>query len=177
MDIFKQKRILLVVITILVLLNLTTIFLLWIGKPKRMMDRTEMPGHQKGRIEQLLKKELSFSDQQIEKYIVVRKTHQEKMIELNQAIRKIKKEMFDQILNDYYNKIIRDSLLNRSLEKQREIEELTFEHFLDLKEICSDDQEKELKKIMHKIFGPPHLRSNREGSHPPKGEQLPPSRN
>ena len=177
MDIFKQKRTLLVVITILVLLNLITIFLLWIGKPKRILDGSELSGHRTDRIEKILEKELDFSDLQIEKYILIRKAHHENMIELNQEIRKIKKEMFDQILNDDYNQIHTDSLLNRSLEKQRKIEELTFRHFLDLKEICSEDQEKELAKIMHRIFDPLHMRSNREGTHPLKGDRRPPNRN
>ena len=177
MDIFKQKRIFLVVITILVLLNLTTIILLWVGKPKRNLDRSELPKNRTGRIEQLLEKELNFNAQQIEQYLQLREKHHENLVGLNQEIRKIKKEMFDLILNDDYNQTLRDSLLNLSLEKQRKIEELTFEHFLDLKEICSEEQEKELTKIMHRIFGPQHMRSNREGPHPQKGDRFPPKRN
>jgi len=187
MDIFKQKRNLVITIIILVLLNIVTLLLLWFGRPKHdSQSGPGIPDRERGQVQKLLKEELNFSEKQAEQYIALRKEHQENTMHLSEEIRKIKKEMFDHVLlND--ETTLSDSLLELSLEKQSELEKLTFRHFQELKRICNSDQRKKLMKIMHKILGPPQPErmggppppgENREGHHPPppRGER-PPTRN
>ena len=156
MDVFKQRKNLIITIVFLVLLNLTTLIFLWIGKPKR--DDLPRP---RERVEKLLKDDLNFTDEQVNKFIELRQNHRENVGKLNREIMQLKKEMFDQVLINDYNVGLADSLLNISLEKQRKIEELTLQHFLGLKEICNKDQEKRLMKVMHRIL--PFLNSTPTG--------------
>ena len=62
MDIFKQKRYLILVIVILVIMNLGTLFILWVGKPSPSPQKRSQVSHEqeKARLEQLLKGELGF---------------------------------------------------------------------------------------------------------------------
>ena len=95
MDIFKQKRILVITIIILVILNVASLLVLWLGKPDRHWDRNrDMPFRRTERIEKLLKKELGFNDVQAKKYISLRKEHGEKTKLLNKDLRELKRQMF-----------------------------------------------------------------------------------
>ena len=187
MDIFKQRRNLVVTIVVLILLNIVTLLLLWFGRPKYdSQNGIGMPERERGQVQKLLKEELNFSEKQTEQYIVLRKEHRENTIQLNKEIRKIKREMFDHVLlND--GTALSDSLLKLTLEKQAQIEKLTFQHFQELKKICNSDQLQKLMKIMHRILGPPQSEKmggpplpppgeNREDYHPPPRGERPPTR-
>lgn len=167
MDVFKQNRNLLIVIVVLIILNLTTLTLLWIGRPAHNIgERPGIPGENQSHIQKVLKEELNFTEAQAEQYIALRESHQKKIAQLVEAIKKIKKEMFDKVLLEN-SADISDSLLNLSLEKQAQLERITFNHFQDLKKICNKDQQKKLIKLMHNILGPPQ--PQRIDSPPPPG--------
>lgn len=163
MDIFKQKRNYIVTIVILVIINVITLLLLWIGKPKHSMRGPEGAVTEKVRIQEMLKKELGFSIEQTEQFIKLRESHRSKSNLIEEEIMLLKKEMFDQaMLTD--DKNISDSLLNLSLAKQSQLERSLFEHFQKLKDICTPEQRKKLFSIIHTMIGPPQ-----QGG-PPPGE-------
>ncbi len=91
MDVFKQNRNLLLTIIVLVILNIVTLTLLWIGRP-------EAPRENKVHIQKRLMEELNFSEKQAEQYIALREDHQKNLMLINEEIKKVKKEMFDQVL-------------------------------------------------------------------------------
>ena len=177
MDIFKKNKLLFTVIIILVLLNLTSIFILWYGKPKSFIDRPDMPDNKSGRLEKLLEKELDFSKDQIEKFIVLRDEHRKNIFKLNEEIRSVKKSLFDKIILDGYQKEISDSLIKVSLEKQKEIEEATIRHFVELENLCEKDQKSKLMKVMNKLLGPPPPNGTGGPDRPPAGDRPPSKRN
>jgi len=154
MDIFKQNRYLFVVIILLVILNLATITMLWLGKPEQRQPRLDQPNpaEEQNRISQILKDELGFDKQQIDKYLQIRREHREKVRMLNDEIRQVKKQMFDEVLKDIPKPEFSDSLLAISQSKQAEIERMTFQHFLNLKRLCKPEQQNKLKLLMHELF-------------------------
>lgn len=170
MDVIKQKRNLITVIVLLVIFNLATLFLLWFGNPSRqgMKFADEKSRNNEIKIQQLLKEELGFDNQQTKKYMQLREEHRRESIKLNKELNLIKKEMFDKILEDNKLTSLSDSLLNLALDKQSEIEKLTFNHFLSLKKLCSPEQQKNLQFLMHGILGPPPPEGKHDG--PPKDE-------
>jgi len=175
MDTFKQKRNLIVTIVILVVINLITLLLLWFGKPKyNISAEPEAKVGKKVHIQKLLKEELGFSDAQAEQYITLRNEHHKNTMQLTKEIKRIKREMFEQVLTSDDTGIISDSLLNLSLGKQKQLENLTFQHFRKLKKICNPDQRKKLMRLMHKLLST--RQHERMGDMPPKGK-LPPIRN
>jgi len=177
MDIFKQKRNLVFVIIMLVALNLALIALLWFGKPPGPpQQRGPINGEEDMfRVQQLLKNELGFDEQQAKEYLKLRFEHQTAAAQLDSEVRQLKKQMFDEVLEDTPLPILSDSLLKLIQEKQARIELLTFEHFLDLKKICKPDQQDNLKILMNEMFrqnSPPPAEDGMRPP-PPPGDEPP----
>lgn len=164
MDKTKHNRNLIITIVVLVIINIAALLLLWLGKPKNdNMRGTKNIGDEKVRIQNMLKEELGFSTEQVEKFLILRENHHKKSVELNDELMIVKRKMFEEAM--YGDKsIISDSLLNLSLEKQSQLELLTFKHFLKLKEICTPDQKKKLFEIVDRLL----VKSQQGG--PPRGE-------
>ena len=162
MDITKQNRNLVITIIVLVIINFAALLLLWLGKPKH--DIKQGPrngGNEIVRIQEMLKEELGFSTEQAEKFIKLRENHHKKSIELHDELIIVKRKMFEEAM--YGDKsVISDSLLNLSLEKQSQLELLTFQHFLKLKQICTPEQQKKLFKIVNRLLG-----QTQQGGPPP----------
>lgn len=154
MDIFKKNRNLIFTIIVLVIINIATLSLLWLGKPNPNKIRKPIDGRdEKVRIEKLLKKDLGFSTQQAEQFLRLQKNHREKTNFLAEELQQLKKKMFEEAM--YSNNFnISDSLLNLSLEKQKELETITFQHFQKVKKICTPEQQEKLFKLMHRLLGP-----------------------
>jgi hypothetical protein len=175
MDIFKQKQNLVLTIVFLVILNIVTLSLLWFGRPQADLRKGPIgPEQNTERIQKLLKEELGFDNNQAEKYLAIRDKHKKETRHLNEDIRKLKKEMFDQALQSNDQAMISDSLLNLAQEKQSKIEKLTFQQFLDLKKICNSEQKMKLRKLIHRVLAPPHPERHGEPPPTPKGERPPP---
>lgn len=152
MDVFKQKRNLVITIVILVILNIITLSLLWIGRPQPNKYR---PMGNNNHIQKLLKEELGFSDEQTKHFLEIRENHIKNTKQLNEATKRIKKQMFDLALDETDQQSVSDSLLNLTLEKQKRLEKAMFQHFIDIKNLCNPEQKVKLKKLMHKLFAPP----------------------
>lgn len=164
MDIIKQKRLTMTVIIILILLNLTILTLLWLGRPTRLRTEAPPPALEKQRLQHLLRDELGFDQRQIEQFQYLQKMHRDQVRVLQDEIQQLKKQMFDAVLDDNPNPVLSDSLLQLSQDKQAEIERLTFQHFVDLKKLCSPEQQDKLQLLIHDMF-----------RRPPQGERpLPP---
>jgi len=167
MDIFKQKRNLVITIVILVALNIITISLLWIGRPQRIENRRG--GGQmrnKAHIQKLLKEELGFSKEQASQFLTIREKHIKNTRQINEEMRRIKRQMFDLAIEESNHQSFSDSLLNVTLEKQTQLEKAMFHYVIDIKELCNSEQKVKLKELMHKLFAPPP---------PPKQKGPPPS--
>lgn len=161
MDIFKQKRYLTLLVIVLIIFNLTAITMLWLCSPKNSVHPPR-PGeqpHDQKQLRGLLKKELNFDEEQIEKYLKLHRSHREKVDRINAGINHVKRQMFDAVLQDEPRPMLSDSLLQIAQEKQAEIERMTFQYFLDLKQLCRPEQRDKLKILMHEVFrkrsGPP----------------------
>lgn len=178
MDIFKLNRYLWFSIVLLVILNLTTLTLLWIGRPSsRSPGQGPLPPAQdQERIRQLLKEQLAFNEEQIQQYLVLREEHHQRAQRLENEIRELKRKMFEQVLEERAPATVSDSLLNLVLAKQAELERMTFQHFLDLKNLCGPGQKEKLRLLMGEVFRPkePPQMPGRENPPPPQGEEPPP---
>ena len=178
MDIFKQKRYLILVIVILVIMNLGTLFILWVGKPSPSPQKRSQVSHEqeKARLEQLLKGELGFDENQVEQYLKMRYEHRKQSLTLNTKIHELKKQMYDEVFHDMPQQLS-DSLLNLIQAKQAELEHITFQHFIDLKKLCKPDQQDKLKLLIDEFFSknsPTGINNENRPPPPPGGEALPP---
>ena len=173
MDMFRQKRNLITTIVILVIMNFITLFILWLGKPTHsVMKGIENGGNEKVRMQEMLKEELGFSNDQAAQFLSLRKNHHEKKMQLDDELMLVKKEMLSEAMY-FDNSNISDSLLNLSLEKQGQLEIITFQHFQKLKQICTPEQQEKLFELVHKLIGP----SQRGGPPPGRKPDGPPPGN
>lgn len=180
MDIFKQKRFLGFVVALLVVLNAALLTLLWLGRPANRPGLAGGREMQKDRppMEQMLRKELGFDDQQIQTYLELREKHQQQFVKLNSQLQQIKKQMFDQVFEENPDSVLSAELLDKSVQLQQQIDRITYAHLLALKDLCKADQQGQLKKLVAEVFkinrpqpGPPGKPgagpSNRPGDMPP----------
>ncbi len=172
MDIIKQKQLTMVVIVLLVLLNVITLTILWLGCPTRLRTETPLPAQERQRLQHLLRDELGFDQRQIDQFQRLQKAHRDQVRVLQDEIQQLKKQMFDAVLCDNPQPTLSDSLLILTQEKQAEIERLTFQHFVDLKKLCSPEQQDKLQLLIHDMFRrqPPPPRGEPPLS-PPEGER------
>ncbi|MBF0430194.1 MAG: hypothetical protein HQK83_02860 [Fibrobacteria bacterium] len=159
MDVFKQNRYLVVVTIILVLLNVTIITLSLTAKPEsKPQFQQDPPGPRQVRM--ILKKELGFTASQTEKYMELRRELRGKVQSINKEKRAIKKQMFDMALKTDAPQELSDSLLNLVQTKQAEIEKLTYRHMRSLNQLCTPEQQGDLKHLLRGLLrpGPPGRR-------------------
>ena len=116
----------------------------------------------------MLQKELGFDKMQTEQYLKMRQEHRSQAQQLDNEIRQLKKQMFDEVLEDSPQPLLSDSLLRLVQEKQADLEQLTFQHFLDLKKLCKPEQQNKLKLLMREVFRQkPGFRDDRMPPPPP----------
>lgn len=177
MDIYKQKRYLIFVIVLLVILNFATILMIWLNKPPQPMLQGEQlkPEQEKMHIQQLLKDQLGFDEAQTEQYLKLREEQKERTSLIQTEIQRIKKQMFDEVLKDNPQTTLSDSLLQLSQEKMADLEKLTFKHFLDLKKLCKPGQQDKLKFLIGESFrqNSPKGMNNGGPPPPPSGDEPP----
>lgn len=119
---------------LLVLINITLIvFLLLkpIGKPNNRKEENIQ--------EKYLSEKLNFSVKQENQLMALRKTHHDSIEVLLLEAKKLKKIFFDGLKSDPVKTNV-DSIANKIVENQKQIELITYQHFAKVKEICSPDQ-------------------------------------
>ncbi len=165
MDFLTKKRYTFWIIFLLVVLNISTVSMLWLiytRKPAGQLHaRIPQEDH---RTLQFLQKELDLTDTQIQQYEQLRQTHAEKIRHLINDIRQLKKEMMDEVFSNNPDSAKMAEIAGLIGNKQAEIERLTFEHFLDLKKLCGKDQVGKLQRLLDEFFK----------RNPPPREQAPP---
>ncbi len=160
MDLFKKTRFLGLLVFLLIILNTALLALIWVNRMKPPIHPPRHPQHRpggedSGDVRFFLEAELGFDESQTEEYLLLQRRHREQVEKLSREIRVIKKEMFDEVLMENPQATVSDSLLNLSLEIQAGIERLTFQYFLDMKELCEPDQQEKLQMLMHELFRRP----------------------
>lgn len=175
MDIFKQKNYLVITVVILIILNLGILTMMWLNRPthRKLPEHAQNRPNETEQISSLLKQELNFNDDQIHKYLELRRINRDEMNILQNELRDLKGQMFDKVIlgNDT---TISDSLLSLLLDKQSEIEELSFSHFVDLKKMCNVEQQKHLQSLIHRLLPPPDRNNNGRPSGETDNRQPPP---
>ena len=181
MDIFKQKRYLVLLVILLVILNLATLLMIWLNKPPApMMERQRRgPGEETAHIQQLLKDELGFDETQTKQYLKMQTEQREKVLRLQNEIQQIKKQMFDEVLQDNPKPTLSDSLLALTQEKMVTLEQTTYSYLLDLKKLCKPEQRDKLKFLIGEFFrqNPPKGMNNGGPPPPHSGDVQPPPKN
>lgn len=156
------------IIILLVLLNLALLTFIIIQN-KNSIATSKIQEIKKERVRQFIHKELNLSTEQQELFEESGHIYFEKMKNNKMKMTEIKKEIINEMFKkNGPDKEKVDVLMQELSDKHKEIEESQFDHFNELKEICTPEQEQKLHEILNEMTTMMHDRHyhrkmNREG--------------
>lgn len=169
-------------IVFLVVANLATVTFFWVerfreAKPKQEIFRN--PRHPQP--PKLLLEELKFSTNQQKQYDDLFEKHISQVGVLKDSIRKAKEAFFTLLGNSQIPVDILQKKANEAAALQGRLDMLTFEHFKQVKSICTPDQQKKFDEIIQTVIErmappppppPPGRGSGRDENRPPPPPQF-----
>ena len=116
---------------------------------------------------------------QTKQYLKMQAEQREKVLQLQNEIQQIKKQMFDEVLQDNPKPTLSDSLLALTQEKMVTLEQTTYSYLLDLKKLCKPEQRDKLKFLIGEFFrqNSPKGMNNGGPPPPPSGDEPPQNKN
>ena len=139
------------IIAILVLLNIASLASMWLFPPR--------PPHH--RIERFLQKELNLTNEQKEQFKSLKGQHLAVTKAYHEELQKNKKQLFQELSKNPVDSILISNILEKEGEIHALLENALVEHFMDLKGICSEEQQEKLGDFFGKMTrpqGPPPLK-------------------
>ena len=124
-----------------------------------MLNNKAHPADSKRRMpREIVIEKLGLNSDQIATYDVTIKRHQNKIKSLDDAIRNTKNELYSRLKDNSTEIGMNDSLVLALGNYQKEIEITHFNHFIEIKKICTPDQMDEFNNLteeLSKIFSHP----------------------
>ena len=127
-------------IALLLISNIVLIGFLMMNKPKPQNRKTP-----KDRII----KELELDENQVQSYEKLIEAHKQEMFATHKEIKELKKDLYLNLKKE--SPTIADSLIIKIGDKIKHIEELHFNHFKDIKALCSDKQKEKFNSIVEEL--------------------------
>jgi len=165
---------------ILVLCNIGLILTIWVKPNSPFGNKPETP-------RDFVVRSLKFSDDQVKKYDTLITTHRGTMDRLRKESNDYRHRLFDNLKNGPANSTAADSLSQLIGNNQKQIELVTYNHFAQVRMLCTDDQKVTFDQIIGNVTKmmngnnhrpgdrqgpPPNRREGHEG--PPNDRQGPP---
>jgi len=97
-------------------------------------------------------KELNLNTAQIENFNQLKLAHQDSVQSLKNTGRKLREDYFKLLRNDTTDNILADQLLMQIANNQKAIEQITFEHFQSVKNICDSVQKEKFDSIILEVI-------------------------
>lgn len=132
-----------IVIIALLMLNAFLMFKLYSGEP-RMNRHSRMEGPRNRIIQKL-----NFDKSQVAEFEKMVKIHQKTIIEKDHEIMRLKKKILESLRTDSITD--QSYLYNQIGELQAQIEAIHFNHFLEIKKMCRDDQLSDFEELSHRL--------------------------
>jgi Spy/CpxP family protein refolding chaperone len=97
-------------------------------------------------------KELNLNAAQIENFNQLKFAHQDSVQSLKNTGRELREDYFKLLRNDTTDNILADQLLIQIANNQKAIEQITFEHFQSVKNICDSVQKDKFDSIILEVI-------------------------
>jgi hypothetical protein len=145
MNYFKEKKLAFWAIILLVLLNISTLTMIWIHRP----PRPELsPIQLRKFIPDFVVNELKLDEKQAKAFETAEKNQKIKINVQTDSLRYYKKELFSQCFDNPTDTVKINGICNKIGEIAIKIDILTFNHINELKSICNEEQQKILKEFI-----------------------------
>lgn len=132
-----------IVIIALLMLNAFLMFKLYSGEP-RMNRHSRMEGPRNRIIQKL-----NFDEDQKEQFKLLMKEHHQNISEKDQKIMRLKKEILENLSQDTLLDL--GSKYKAIGDLQAQIEAIHFNHFLEIKKMCREDQLSDFEELSHRL--------------------------
>lgn len=175
MAIFATKRFIKWTIIILVILNLTTLTMLWIknnNKDSYKKPRLPVRGPKESR--QFLTRELSLSEEQDRLFKELRHGHRFQGKKIQHQIHKLKREIMEGLFDPDFDNSKLNHLISEIGKKHGELELLTFNHFRELKNVLNTSQRNKFLLLVHDLLRMIEAAGKPGSGPPPPKHQGPP---
>ena len=141
------------VIIILVILNLGTLVFLWLGRPGMQSNQSRREPSE------FLIRELRLTPGQKEQFGKLRHNHLEQLQLLRNEDRKLHDSFFDALFLPVPDTLKASFLADSLIMIRKEMEMLTFRHFLELQKFLNDHQKTRFRKVfrnaLDQVMPPP----------------------
>ena len=171
------------VIIVLVLINLGTLGFIWLGH-QRLEDGRPQPGGAPKDVVGYLTKQLGLTAGQQDTINGLQNKFKHDIREAEENYRALHPPYFNQLQGADIDSAKVDQALDALTEGSRKIEELTFNHFRQLRAVCNPEQQKRFDEIVNDVmhmlappqrgFGGPPPGGPRDGNGPTPPNQEPP---
>ena len=152
MDIFAQKKTLVRVVILLVLLNIVILSVLFINRFNHRHDPELFPNQNDFRdVSAVLQKELQLTDKQVEQIKNLRTDYFEKEKVLATVIRSERDSMNVEMFNKTTNENLIKALAKEVADNEYKMELMRYEQAKEFKAICSEAQMEKFEKLVLEI--------------------------
>lgn len=167
-----KNKILGLVVIVLLVANLVSLVVFWLG------SRRPLPGDG-GDAASFIIKELQLDAKQQQTFLQLRTQHHEQVVELQDETRQAKDAFFNLLNKDSVTDSEVQAAAATIMQKQEQIDLVTFAHFKQLRAICTETQKKKFNVILREaihIQSPKSMPVQPSGPPPPNGDagHLPP---
>jgi len=138
----KKEKLLVVAVILLFILNLGTLGFLFLHKPPKP------PGLGPKQLDRLIVEKLSLNPDQKQAFDRLKKAHHEQMVQHDKDYKTALDNYFSLLKNETVLPAQQDSLQAVLLLIQRERTQITFQHFVDLKALCSPEQRRNFDALL-----------------------------
>ena len=163
----KKDKFLILLVLLLMVANITSIAIFWLGKPNPKPDR------QKGTPSAFLIAELNFNKQQQDQLEIFRKEHIEAAEPLRKQLANNKNVFFKLLQQPALADTQIINAENAVTAIIQKLDLLAFDHFKKVRKICTDKQKEKFDKIIGQVA---HIIGN-PGNPPPPGDNQPGANN
>ncbi|MFM9988039.1 Spy/CpxP family protein refolding chaperone [Flavobacterium sp.] len=140
-------------VIILLILNIVTLgFFIFSG------NQSEGGFNGRPKPEKIIINKLDFDEQQVKAYKELIHWHRNNIDSLQEQIRDTKQRLYSELIKSEVDNKVKDSLVNKLANIQKEIENTHFKHFQDIKKLCKKEQLdrfNDLTNELSKIFSKP----------------------
>jgi periplasmic protein CpxP/Spy len=155
--IMNKTKVLTIAVIVLVLLNISVVATFMLNKPPHPPG---MEGRQSPKT--IIIERLHFNETQIAAYDDLIKEHRTTIQNKEEQLKLVKEELYALLAAD--NQTTSTDLITKINMIQKEIEEIHFNHFLDIKKLCKPEQLSDFNELTNELaslFSPIH-------EHPPR---------
>lgn len=135
----RQKRVLLIIITILFLANLATLAMFFLGKP---MNKKQGADSRKERMHGYLKNELNYNDSQLNSYKEFAKQHKVSVDSLFANMRREKESRLKEMSAQNFSDSSIEQSATQIAENQKMIEIKMLNHLKDVRALGTEEQKR-----------------------------------